>query len=88
MNPSPQAHLILLLVIVSPLNFLLVAAPLNLFLTLRLYDSLAWYLIIVPYPIVIKYSTAQTLLIIRPIGKPSVWVPGRMDSLTFIAVFD
>ena len=70
-STASQAHLILLLVIPSPLN---------LCLTLRLYASLASYLRNAPYPIVVKYNTAQTLLIMRPVGKPSSFVPGRMNS--------
>lgn len=78
-NTSNQAHLILLLVI---------ASPLNLCLTLRLYDSLARYLLIVPYPIVIRYSTAQILLKMRPVGKLTSLVPGRTNALASVAVFD
>ena len=63
-------------------------SPLNLLLILRLYDSLASYLLIVPYPIAIKYSTAQILLMMRPTGKPTSLVPGRMNPLTFVAVVD
>ena len=83
-NPSPrsivsQAHLILLLVI---------ASPLNLCLTLRLYASLASYLRNAPYPIVIRYNTAQRLLMMRPVGKPSSLVPRTINSSMPVVLAD
>lgn len=78
-STSSQAHLILLLVIASPLNLCFI---------LRLYDSLARYLLTVPYPIVIEYSTAQILLKMRPVGKLTSLVSGRTNALAPVAVFD